>query len=188
MTGPNLSSSLNESKIDPHHRFYTPSALARSLVERIGFEGAQVVLDPCSGQGAFYRAFPADLERLECEIDLDKGDFYDFDRKVSWIISNPPFEDLTKWIEHTCRLAQLGFAYLLPTYAVSASRLRIIESWGFRCSQMTLIDNPKEWNLGFPMAFYIFSKNGPRTIRLNGKMEPTQSTLELWTGNEGGGV
>lgn len=179
--GMDFSQTLQECKTDPNHKFYTPSALAASLVARINFDDAKVVLDPCSGLGAFYRAFPKWIAREECEIDYSKGDFYDWNIPVCWVISNPPFEDLTKWIEHTCRIAQLGFAYLIPTYALSHNRLKMIESWGFYCTEATIIENPKEWNLGFPMAFYIFKKKdkgSARNIRLISDPEPVQTTLE----------
>jgi len=176
-----MSQTLQGCKIEPNHKFYTPTALAASLMDRIDFNDAKVALDPCSGQGAFFRAFPKWLARFECEIDHDKGDFYEWEIPVCWVVSNPPFDNLTKWIEHTCRIAEKGFAYLIPTYALSHNRLKLIESWGFYCKEATIIENPKEWNLGFPMAFYVFEKSSrstARNIRLNSKPEPVQSTLE----------
>jgi hypothetical protein len=177
-----ISESLTSAKLIPNHKFYTPSILAEDLVKRINFDGAKVALDPCSGKGAFYRAFPKWIAREECEIEYNKGNFYDWNINVCWIVSNPPFDNLTKWIEHTCKYADLGFAYLLPTYAITHNRLKMIESWGFYCDEMTLIENPKEWNLGFPMAFYIFKKDGARVLRCNSDKEPVQSTLQLTWG------
>ena len=184
-----FSETLKQCEKDKNTIYYTPSSLAEALVRRIDFDTAKVALDPCSGTGAFYRAFPKWIAKEECEISQDKGNFFDWNVPVCWIISNPPFSDLTKWIEHTCKYATIGFAYLIPTYALSFQRLKLIESWGFYCKEMTIIDNPKEWGgIGFPMAFYIFEKNGERNVRLNQEKEPIQATLESWTRNQGVGV
>jgi hypothetical protein len=154
---------------------YTPSGLARQLIEITTLQGKSI-LDPCSGKGAFFNAFPDDMERFECEI--KKGaNFYDWNKPVDWVVSNPPFSQLTKWLEHTLNVAEVGFAYVMPTYSLTYQRLKMIESFGFYCEKTVIIENPKEWEVGFAMAYYIFKKNGSRATRLIEGKQPIQTRL-----------
>lgn len=181
--------SLQECKNEPNDLFFTPPHLAKQLVNIIDqyghFEHGDIILDPCSGKGAFFHAFGHCLNSsknsfkfLECEI--EKGvDFYEFKQDVDWIISNPPFSDLTKWLNHTMLLNPKGFAYIMPTYSLTYSRLKEIESFGYYVEKTVIIDNPKHWNIGFAMAFYLFTKTGCRSTRLVNKIEPKQSRLDV---------
>lgn len=154
---------------------YTPPHLAKSLIDITTIQGS-TILDPCSGTGAFLYNFPADMEWFSCEINRGH-DFFKFDKEVDWIISNPPFSQLSKWLEHTALIAQVGFAYIMPTYSLTPNRLRMIESFGFYCEKAVIIENPKEWQIGFTMAYYVFKKWGQRNIRLVDRKEPIQERL-----------
>ena len=46
------------------------------------------ILEPCRGSGSFYENMPEDKDW--CEITEGK-DFFEYDQKVDWIITNPPF-------------------------------------------------------------------------------------------------
>ena len=84
---------------------YTPREIARqmiafytgNLVREFGPEVGgisqikhDVVLDPCRGDGSFYDQYPDYCTKDWCEI-TDGRDFFDWDKRVDWIITNPPF-------------------------------------------------------------------------------------------------
>lgn len=179
--------SLQGCKTDTNDLFYTPPQLARQLInimiEQNYFEKSDSILDPCSGKGAFINGFAHCLpenyaQLLECEI--QKGsDFYEFTGYVDWVISNPPFSDLTRWLNKTLLLNPRGFAYIMPTYSLTEQRLRKIESFGYTVDSTILIRNPEHWNIGFTMAFYVFTKNGARSTRLIDAIEPQQTRLDV---------
>jgi hypothetical protein len=165
--------------------FYTPSALAGRLVGLLDLLPATTALDPFAGAGAFQNHLEK-IEGLEvdwCEIHRGR-DFFKEKREFDWLISNPPFSKLTKVLEHSCRLAKKGFAYILPSYALNMRRLKICESWGFVVTGLWYFDNPKEWQLGFPMVWVVFERTSGdievfrRVVRILDEPIKLQTRLE----------
>ena len=66
----------------------TPVDTAKRIIEHFNPSGK--VLEPCRGEGAFYDNFPDTCTKDWCEIREGK-DFFDYDKKVDWIITNPPY-------------------------------------------------------------------------------------------------
>ena len=64
---------------------YTPELFSKIIIKKLKIEG--VCLDPCRGRGSFYNNLPKGS--LYCEI-TENLDFFDFNKKVDWIIGNPP--------------------------------------------------------------------------------------------------
>lgn len=101
---------------------YTPDDIARDIVRH--FQPSGRCLDPCKGNGAFLQFLPSDSEWCE----LNEGvDFFDYNKKVDWIISNPPFSILDKWLEHSYAIAA-NIVYLIPLPKLfnSARRMQMI--------------------------------------------------------------
>ena len=65
----------------------TPVYLAKNIIEH--FEPTGLILDPCRGEGAFYDNYNTDNKDW-CELGEGK-DFLEYNKKVDWIITNPPF-------------------------------------------------------------------------------------------------
>lgn len=104
---------------------YTPQKVADVIVGWLKPTG--ICLDPCKGDGSFYKILPnADW----CEI-KDGRDFFDYDKKVDWIIGNPPYSIFEDWLVHSFELAH-EVAYILPTNKVFQRQviMRIINNWG----------------------------------------------------------
>lgn len=105
---------------------FTSPDVAEAIVKRYAPSG--LVLDPCRGDGAFYRHMPNGSEW--CEID-DGRDFFSYRRQVDWIVGNPPYSILNRWLDHSFCLAN-DIVYLLPVAKVfgSLARLRAIRRYG----------------------------------------------------------
>ena len=104
---------------------YTPDAIASRIVSRYNPQGK--VLDPCCGDGAFLSKIAgADW----CEISLGR-DFFDWKDKVDWVIGNPPYSILNRWLEHSFSIAD-NTVYLIPVAKVFGSlrRLKLIAEYG----------------------------------------------------------
>lgn len=87
---------------------YTPDKIAREIVNH--FKPRGKILDPCKGGGAFLRYMPgADW----CEIEEDR-DFFEWDRPVDWIISNPPYSIIIPFTKHAMKVAS-DIVFLLPS-------------------------------------------------------------------------
>lgn len=145
--------------------FYTPTGLAKKLIEQCKVNNDSSILDPFYGLGAFFKNYPINEKNDWYEINLGK-DFFKKDIEFDWIISNPPFSNLTKTIEHTLKVCKIGFAYIIPTYSLTAHRLKMINSYGFYLNKIIFFDNPKDWGIGFQMCFVIFTKQKNDSIKL----------------------
>ena len=74
----------------------TPEYLAKEIIEH--FNPSGIILDPSRGTGAFYDNFPGD-NNVWCELAEDK-DFLEYNEKVDWIVTNPPWSKMQKFLAH----------------------------------------------------------------------------------------
>lgn len=103
----------------------TPLWAAKAIVQKFSPSGS--ILDPCCGQGVFLKCmFGADW----CEISNGR-DFFDWDRPVDWIVSNPPYSIFSDFLRHSMKVAR-NIVYLIPVNKVFNSYriMREIYSWG----------------------------------------------------------
>ena len=83
----------------------TPQDLANALVQY--FKPKGTILEPCSGKKAFIKAlrnYDYNLIVYSCEL-TEGTDFFDFKHKVDWIITNPPYSKMRKFIQHSMEVA-----------------------------------------------------------------------------------
>ena len=120
----------------------TPRLLAKAIIDYLPIEGT--VLEPCLGGGAFYDQYPDHVERLWTEVGLDK-DFFAFNKKVDWIVSNPPWSIYRKFAAHSYTIAD-NVAYLITINHDLAlkARIRDMEAAGFGIKEVILVDTPKD--------------------------------------------
>jgi len=154
--GNNLNQISNREQ--PNDELYTPMSLSKQFIDNMDIAEEENCLDPFYGTGSFFNNFNDNNENNFCEINLGK-DFFNYKINHDWIISNPPFSQLSKILEHTCNLAVKGFGYVLPAYSLTAVRIKNINLKGFYIDKIIHFSNPKEWRIGFQMIFVIFTKN-----------------------------
>jgi hypothetical protein len=87
---------------------YTPDWVARDIVRFYNPVGK--CLDPCLGEGAFFRYLPSGSDW--CEIKKGK-DFFKYTEPVDWIVGNPPYSIFKEWLLHSFKIAQ-NIVYLIP--------------------------------------------------------------------------
>lgn len=132
--------------------FYTPTKLAKVLVTLLPIREGETILEPCCGDGAFVDALPQ-------AITLD-GDFYDYKNKVDWVVTNPPYSDLDKWLDHSFSIANHGVALLLGLLNITPRRLEMANKMGFG---LTYIHLCKVFHWFGISAFCVWEK-GKRDI------------------------
>jgi len=76
---------------------FTPDDSAAKLMNWIipQIPKGDSILESFKGNGAFYDKIPKCYPKFYCEIN-DGIDFFDYDKKVDWVISNPPFRIMIK--------------------------------------------------------------------------------------------
>lgn len=93
----------------------TPVELALDIVNHFKPQGK--ILEPCKGDGSFIQAFEtynlisqlsnpnqSDLEWAWTEIKEGK-DFFNWEDKVDWIITNPPYSKMRLFMQHSMKVS-----------------------------------------------------------------------------------
>jgi hypothetical protein len=157
MTFVTKSNGKNKDTFNPNDKIYTPEHIAKMIIGMFPIAGK--VLDPFRGGGIFYSNFPECADKEWCEID-DGKDFYDYKEKVNWIISNPPYSDFTRVMQHSYELAD-NIVYLIPLNKIVSSwgRVKDLEEYGGIVSLYILPAGKCGFPFGFP-ACVVHIKRG----------------------------
>ena len=140
---------------------YTPTKLAEDIVKYFNPTGR--VLEPCRGDGAFYNT---GLFTDWCEIAEGK-DFYEFNDSVDWIITNPPWSQITKFIEHSIKHSD-NVVFLTGIYhMMTKKRLRLMKEAGLYLTEVILVDTPPNpWpQMGLQVGVTHWSKQPADTVK-----------------------
>ena len=128
----------------------TPEYLAKDIINTYYPQG--LILDPARGEGAFYDNVPTPTVDW-CEIGEGR-DFLEYDTKVDWIITNPPWSMMQKFLEHGMEIAD-NIVYLTTiNHYTTKRRIRDMKEAGFGVKEFYCVDTPKKpWpQLGFQLA------------------------------------
>jgi len=155
MTQPQLFDSPSKYKdLNPNDVVFTPKRVAKFIIEWADPQGK--CLDPCMGRGAFYDLLPKPKDW--CEI-TEGRNFYDYNEKVDWIISNPPYSDFDSFLEHSFELAD-NVVFLVPVAKVFKSwgTINIIKNYGGIAKMWMVPANRCGFPFGFPAMAAHFKK------------------------------
>lgn len=148
----------------------TPPSLAQALVVELSPRG--LVLEPCAGDGAFLRALPHGS--LWCEI-KEGTDFLTWDRKVDWIITNPPWSQIRAFLRKSFEVADHVAFLMTVNHAWTRARLRDARSRGFGMRTIVLVETPRSFpQSGFQLGMVVYERGwrGPLALReIHGRWE-----------------
>jgi hypothetical protein len=140
---------------------YTLESVAKSVVEHFAPIGR--CLEPFRGSGSFYKHMPVGSKW--CEIESGK-DFFEFNHYVDWIITNPPFSNMTKVFEHAFTLSEnCVFVIPISKYWSSAPRIEAVAEYG-GLVEIAHLGRGRSigFDIGFPFAAMHFKKGYKGTI------------------------
>lgn len=162
--------------LNPNDVVFTPDWLAKQICEMFPIEGK--VLEPCKGEGAFMRYLPSDSDW--CEI-TEGRNFYDYNKKVDWIVTNPPYSDFNRFLEHSFELAD-NVILLVPIAKLfkSMGTLRQVFTYGGFVEIWTLPASKAGFPFGFPCAVYHI-KRGYKGETKIGELELKEDNVEYPT-------
>lgn len=143
-------------------RIYTPRDLSQKIISY--FKPSGLILEPCRGGGAFSDYMDCDW----CEIDEGK-DFFDYKKSPDWIITNPPFSLVRKFLLHSYEIGTKNIVFLIPVNHVLGmkARLRDMKKNGYSVKELVLIDTPKEFpSSGFQYCIAHIVKGQVGEIRI----------------------
>lgn len=128
----------------------TPEWLAVEIITH--FNPSGIILDPCRGEGAFYDNFHTETKDW-CELGEGK-DFFDYNEKVDWIITNPPWSKMQQFLKHGMEISD-NIVYLTTiNHYTTKKRIREMREHNFSIKEIYCIPTPnKPWpQLGFQLA------------------------------------
>lgn len=135
----------------------TPPDVAEQLCDLLPVGALDSCLDGFMGDGAFYKHLPS-LVVDWCEIDKGR-DFFDYNKQVDWIISNPPYSIFDAVLDHSFEIAN-NVAYLVPLSKIFSSmgRIRKWQAYGNIKNIWILSASKCGFPFGFPAAFVWWKK------------------------------
>jgi hypothetical protein len=91
-----------------------------------------------------------------CEIKRGT-DFFAWTQRVDWIVTNPPWSQIRKFLQHALRLADHVVFLLTINHLWTRARLRDVKAAGFGVREIVLLDTPKSFpQSGFQLgAVYL---------------------------------
>lgn len=104
----------------------TPPNIAQLIVDH--FKPVGRILEPAKGTGNFLNALPPLTEW--CEI-TEERDFFEYEERVDWIITNPPYSIYDRFLEHCFEVAD-NVVLLVPVQKAfkSMKNQRLVDSYG----------------------------------------------------------
>ena len=140
----------------------TSIELAERLVKHFRPNG--VILEPCCGEGNFLQVLPKNT--LWCELDKGK-DFFDFNDKVDWIITNPPWDNVTNFLEHSLEVSNNICFIIVLQQLWTKKRLRLIRENNFGIKEILYFKEPENFpHLGIQIGAIYLQRNWLGDIKL----------------------
>tara|TARA_R110002126_G_scaffold6404_2_gene33341 strand:- start:4542 stop:5135 length:594 start_codon:yes stop_codon:yes gene_type:complete len=122
----------------PNDKIYTPPKVVDIMIDFCGYKEGDLVLEPARGLGAIYDKLKEPKEYCEIEMDLD---FFNYNKKVDWVITNPPYSILDNFLKHTYTLCD-KFCFLIGMYSLTPKRIEVMNQNGFYITKMLLTKIP----------------------------------------------
>lgn len=141
----------------PNDKIMTPRNIAKQIIDLFEIKGK--CLDAFMGDGSFYEQYPKNIEKDWCEIDKGRN-FFDYNEKVDWIITNPPYSIFDEVLAHSFEIAE-NIVYLVPFSKIvsSMSRIRKILNYGNIKAIYIISASKCGFPFGFPCCAVYFKKN-----------------------------
>jgi hypothetical protein len=143
----------------------TPPRLARALVAALQPTG--VLLEPCAGTGNFVRALRPHGDVRWCEISRGR-DFFEWVEPVDEIITNPPWSQFRRFLDHALRLARRRVALVATVnHFWTRHRRELVRRAGFGIEAIIEFPAPPEWHAtGFQLGMVVLTRGhaGPCAV------------------------
>ena len=105
----------------------TKTSTAQWIVDYFNPQGT--ILDPSAGNNAFYNKF-LNNEKYRCEI-TDGIDFFGWNKKVDWIITNPPYSIYDYFLKHAFDIAENVVFFVPIAKAFKSNKIqRMVKKYG----------------------------------------------------------
>jgi len=138
---------------------YTNEQKVKDLLAITPISQYNTAIDAGSGKNKiWFKNLPCHI-KYECEIE-DGNDFFKWDKKVDWVVGNPPYHISWKFTEKALEIADVGIAWLINNQALNSHltprRIQTMKEKGFYLQSIQVVAD-KRW---FGRYYYlIFTKD-----------------------------
>ncbi len=137
----------------------TPAELAGRIVKHFKPKGK--ILEPCKGDGNFLNYLPG---AFWCEI-KEGRDFFEWNRRVDWIITNPPWSQIRAFLQHSMLLADNIVFLMTVNHVWTKARIRDVYTSGFGIKEICLVEMPPSFpQSGFQLGAIHIARGWNREI------------------------
>lgn len=135
---------------------YTRDDTAQWIVDYYKPQGS--ILDPSAGKNAFYDKF-TNREKYRCEIE-DGIDFFNWDKHVDWIITNPPYSIYDAFLEKSFEVADNVVFFVPLAKAFKSNKVqKLVMSYGGLKEIVYMGSGPKHgFEFGFPVGCLYYKR------------------------------
>ncbi len=135
---------------------YTNEKTAKWIVDYFNPQGS--ILEPAAGKDVFYDLFSG--EKYRCEI-ADGIDFLDWNKKVDWIITNPPFSIYDVFLQKAFSIADnvLFFVPIAKAFKSNKVQQMVIEYGGLKEIVYMGGGSKHGFAFGFPVGCLHYQRN-----------------------------
>lgn len=145
------------SKSTAADKVFTKQSTAKWIVNHFNPNGS--ILEPAAGEDVFYNLFN-NKEKYRCEI-TDGIDFFDWDKKVDWIITNPPYSIYDLFLQKAFSIAEnvVFFVPIAKAFKSNKVQKMVIEYGGLKEIIYMGGGNRHGFVFGFPVGCLYYKKN-----------------------------
>jgi len=129
---------------------------AKWIVDYFNPQGS--ILEPCAGNNVFYDLFNNKV-KYRCEI-MDGIDFLQWDKKVDWIITNPPYSIYDCFLERAFMVANnvVFFVPIAKAFKSNKIQLMVQQYGGLKEIVYMGSGNKHGFKFGFPVGCLYYKK------------------------------
>jgi len=141
---------------NPNDVFITPLPLAKKHIDMIDTNDDDIWYDPFKNDGSYYNQFPTD-NKIWAEI-LEGIDFFDEERNVDIICSNPPYSMLNNVFIKSIELKPRVISYLIGVGNLTNKRIELMNKNGYGLTKMFWMKVYKWYGMS---CIVVFEKHKP---------------------------
>lgn len=158
---------------NPKDIFYTPIDLVKQHLDYVlpYVKENDIIFDPFYGTGNYYKLFETYFPNNTydfTEIEMNK-DFFEYDKNVNIIVSNPPYSMIDKVLEKSVSLNPFIISYLIGLHNLTPKRIEYMNEKGYFLVKIKMLKVFKWFGMS---AIVIFKKeeNGENCIDFDRKV------------------
>jgi hypothetical protein len=128
----NITTKNIKKRINPNDKFYTPISLVKIHLNKFKsmITDDEIIYEPFYGNGNYYNEmknlYPNNkIEYSEIDLGLD---FFDYNKKVDYIISNPPYSLFDNVLTHSIKLQPKIISYLIGLMNLTTKRIEYMNN------------------------------------------------------------